>query len=190
MESEAKQQRSCVRALLLVTAILTVLSTGRLQAQSTNGQITGLVSDSSGAAVVGADVNALNKATGVTYHNVTNDSGLYVLPQLLPGPYDVTVNKQGFGTSQHSELTVRTGDHLSLNISLKPGAVQETVNVTDQAPLMNVDQTSQSTVLDNKMITELPQLNRNTLDLTAVTPAIQGQGPLSNQIATLGPTHT
>ena len=187
MESEAKQQRSCVRALLLVTAILTVLSTGRLQAQSTNGQITGLVSDSSGAAVVGADVNALNKATGVTYHNVTNDSGLYVLPQLLPGPYDVTVNKQGFGTSQHSELTVRTGDHLSLNISLKPGAVQETVNVTDQAPLMNVDQTSQSTVLDNKMITELPQLNRNTLDLTAVTPAIQGQGPLSNQIGTLGP---
>jgi hypothetical protein len=187
MESQAKQHHSCIRALVLVSAILAVLSTARLRAQSTNGQIAGLISDSSGAAVVGADVNAVNKATGVTYHNVTNDSGLYVLPQLLPGPYDLTVNKQGFGTSQHSELTVRTGDHLSLNISLKPGAVQETVNVTDQAPLMNVDQTSQSTVLDNKMITELPQLNRNTLDLTAVTPAIQGQGPLSNQIGTLGP---
>ena len=187
MESEAKQHRSCVRALMLVTAILAVLSTAHLQAQSTNGQITGLVSDSSGAAVVGADVNAVNQATGVTYQTTTNDSGLYVLPQLLPGPYDVTVNKSGFGTSQRSDLTVRTGDHLSMNFSIKPGVVQESVTVTDAAPLLNADQTSQSTVLDNKMITELPQLNRNTLDLTAVTPAIQGQGPLSNQIGILGP---
>jgi hypothetical protein len=156
-------------------------------AQSTNGQITGLISDASGAAVVGAQVNAVNQTTGVAYQNTTNDSGLYVLPQLLPGPYKVTVTKEGFGTVERSDLTVRTGDRLSMNFTMKPGVVAESVTVTDTAPLLNADQNSQSTVLDNKMITELPQLNRNTLDLTAVTPAIQGQGPLSNQIGTLGP---
>ncbi|PYY12122.1 MAG: hypothetical protein DMG69_02225 [Acidobacteria bacterium] len=167
-------------------AILVLLGAIYVQAQSTNGQVSGIVNDSSGAAVVGAEITATNTATGVSYSNRTNDSGVYVLPQLLPGQYTITVAKEGFSTVRRSGLTVRTGDHLSLNFELKPGVVQESVTVTETAPLMNADQSASASVLDNKMITELPQLNRNTLDLTAVTPAIQGQGPLSDQIASLG----
>ena len=162
-------------------AILVLLGAIYVQAQSTNGQVSGIVNDSSGAAVVGAEITATNTATGVSYSNRTNDSGVYVLPQLLPGQYTITVAKEGFSTVRRSGLTVRTGDHLSLNFELKPGVVQESVTVTETAPLMNADQSASASVLDNKMITELPQLNRNTLDLTAVTPAIQGQGPLSGQ---------
>lgn len=180
--------RSMYRSTTVLLGLYLAFSgTVYVQAQSSNGQISGIVDDSSGAAVPGAQVTALNSATGVAYTNTTNDSGVYVLPQLIPGQYKMTVSKQGFSEAQRPELTVRTGDRLSVNFELKPGVVQETVTVNETVPLMNADQTATSTVLDNKMITELPQLNRNTLDLTSVTPAVQGQGPLNNQIGTLGP---
>ena len=172
--------------LVALTAGLFSGTTAFLQAQSTNGQISGIVADSSGAAVVGAKVSATNTATGVVYTSTSNSSGVYVLPQLLPGPYRITVSQKGFGVQERSGLQLRTGDRLALNFSLNPGMVQQTVTVNETIPLMNADQSASASVLDNKMITELPQLNRNTLDLTSVTPAMQGQGPLSNKIQSLG----
>lgn len=172
--------------LAALTAGLFSGTTAFLQAQSTNGQISGIVADSSGAAVVGAKVSATNTATGVVYTSTSNSSGVYVLPQLLPGPYRITVSQKGFGVQERSGLQLRTGDRLALNFSLNPGMVQQTVTVNETIPLMNADQSASASVLDNKMITELPQLNRNTLDLTSVTPAMQGQGPLSNKIQSLG----
>jgi hypothetical protein len=152
--------------------------------QSTNGQVSGLITDQSGAAIQDAHITATNVATGVTYSNTTNDSGVYVLPQVLPGTYNVDVVKAGFASLQKKGFLIRTGDRLSLNFTLKPGVVQETVDVSATATLLNTDQSTSASVLDNRMITDLPQLNRNTLDLTAVTPAIQGQGP--QKMDTLG----
>ena len=178
---------SGLRVLVCLLALLGILTTGqRLLAQSSNGQITGLITDSSGAAVQDAKIVATNTETGVTYVSTTNGSGVYVLSQLVPGLYKVSLSKEGFGTVERTELTVRTGDHLSLDLSIKPATTRETVTVTESAPLLQSDQSSASTVLDNKMITELPQLNRNSLDLTQVIPQVQGKGPLSDQVSTLG----
>jgi len=174
-------------SVLLCLALLSFLAVSRSGfAQSSNGQITGLVTDSSGAAVAGASITATNNATGVAYSSTTNGSGVYVLPQLVPGPYRVLLSQQGFATVERPELIVRTGDHLSVDFTLKPATAKEVVTVTESAPLLQSDQSSSSTVLDNKMITELPQLNRNSLDLTGVIPQVQGKGPLSDQISTLG----
>jgi hypothetical protein len=173
--------------LLSFVALLGFLVTNQSAlAQSSNGQVTGLVTDSSGAAVPDAEVTAINSATGVSYRGTTNGSGVYVLSQLVPGPYKVSLNKGGFATIERPQLTVRTGDHLSLDFTMKPATTKEVVTVLESAPLLQSDQSSSSTVLDNKMITELPQLNRNSLDLTQVIPQIQGKGPLSDQISTLG----
>jgi Carboxypeptidase regulatory-like domain len=173
--------------VLLCLALSGFLTAGQSGfAQSSNGQITGLVTDSSGAAIEGASISATNNATGVAYNTTSNGSGVYVLPQLVPGPYKVSLNKQGFATVERPELIVRTGDHLSVDFNLKLATTKEVVTVTESAPLMQSDQSSSSTVLDNKMITELPQLNRNSLDLTSVIPQVQGKGPLSDQISTLG----
>jgi hypothetical protein len=187
MGVQSSESKSCVRLGVMVVTLATLVLTmlGLAHAQSTNGQISGLVTDSSGAALVDADVLAINTVTGVNTTTRTNSAGLYVLPQLLPGNYELKVSKEGFGTGSRTQLTLRTGDKLSLNFTLKPGTVQETVTVTDTA-LLNADQSASAQVLDNKMITELPQLNRNTLDLAGVTPAIQGQGPPADQISTLG----
>lgn len=157
-----------------------------VHAQSSNAQISGVVTDQTGSAVPGATVTAVNGATGVAYAGQTNGAGVYVLSQLVPGKYDLTITSSGFGKVTRSGLVVSTGDSLALNFALTPGAVEQTVTVTAAVPLLSSDRASTSTVLDNKMITELPQLNRNTLDLTSVIPAVQGTGPLSDNIASLG----
>src|ERR1700730_16647499 len=93
---ESSDQQSMICAVLIV---LIVGAAGLVQAQSTNGQISGLVADCSQAALVGANVVATNASTGVTTATKTNESGVYVLPQLLPGNYQVMVTKKGFGSS-------------------------------------------------------------------------------------------
>jgi hypothetical protein len=184
--SRAKISACSFLRVLPCLVVLLALAANQAVAQSSNGQINGLVTDSSGAAVSGASIAATDTATGVAYRGTTNGSGVYVLPQLVPGIYKVTLTKEGFATVERPELTVRTGDHLSLDFSLRPATTKEVVTVTESAPLLQADQSSSSTVLDNKMITELPQLNRNSLDLTQVVPQVQGKGPLSDQISTLG----
>ena len=180
--------RTQTRVAIRLAMFCILVGTGAyVQAQSTNGQISGLITDSTGAAVVNARLTAVNAATGVSYSNTSNGSGVYVLPQLLPGQYEMSVTKDGFGEIKRTGLTVRTGDHLSFNFTLDPGSVQQSITVSDSVPMMSTDQESSATVLDNKTITELPQLNRDTLDLSQVTPAIQGAGPLDTaKLSTLG----
>src|SRR5579863_4592376 len=168
-------------------ALLGLVMAGRqMPAQSSNAELSGVVTDTSGAVVAGAEIKALNTATNVTYTSVSNGSGLYLLTEILPGPYTVTASAPGFGVVKKSGLTLSTGDHLAQNFTLKPGAVEESVTVTTAQTLISSDEASSAAVLNNNMITELPQLNRNALDLTSTTPSIQGSGPPVDQIATLG----
>jgi hypothetical protein len=180
--------QSCLRwrIAFVLACVIAVSGSVCLRGQTTNGQISGLIADSSGAAVPDAKVVARNTATGVAYTTSTNHSGVFVLLQLVPGPYTLTASKTGFADSTKSGVTVRTGDRLALNFTISPGATKQEITVNSTAPIISTDQSTSSTVLSNKMITELPQLNRNTLDLTAVTPAVQGKGPLSDDIGSLG----
>src|SRR5947208_3107837 len=84
---------SVLRELLCLALLGFLITSQNGFAQSSNGQITGLVTDTTGAAVDGASVSATNKATGVAYTSTTNGSGVYVLPQLIPGPYKISLSK-------------------------------------------------------------------------------------------------
>ena len=176
------------RGTLLLLAVLAacIAIAPRAHAQSANAQLTGLVTDLSNAAVPGAQIQAVNAATNVPYAAVSNSAGNYVLPEMLPGAYNITVIASGFGAEKREGLILRTGDHLTQNFALKPGAVETTVTVTSSSATISSDEASTSQTLDNKMITELPQLNRNSLDLTATIPSIQGTGPQSDSILSLG----
>jgi hypothetical protein len=173
---------------IFATAVimLALVPCTEMRAQSSNAQLSGQVTDTTGAAVAGAEVKAVNTATNVPYTATTNEAGIYVLTELLRGPYKLTVHAPGFGTITRSGLTLSTGDHLSQNFTLKPGTVEVSVTVSSAATLISSDEASTADLLSNKMITELPQLNRNALDLTSTSPSIQGSGPLSDQIQTLG----
>lgn len=171
-----------------VAIILTALTTTgpRLRAQTSNAQVSGVITDLSGAVIGNAEITATNTATNVPYRAISNGHGVYVLPELLPGPYTLSVRAQGFGAITQSGLTLNTGDHLTQNFQLKPGAVEQSVTVTAGQALLSSDEASTSDVLNNAMITNLPQLNRDALDLTATVPSIQGSGPQVDTVGTLG----
>ena len=181
-------QNTVERGSLLLLAVLAAYTAiaPRAHAQSANAQLSGLITDISDAAIPGAQIQAVNAATNVPYVAVSNGAGNYVLPEMLPGAYNITVSASGFGAEKRAGLILKTGDHLTQNFVLKPGAVETTVTVTSSSATISSDEASTSTTLDNKMITELPQLNRNALDLTATIPSIQGSGPAVGQIGSLG----
>jgi hypothetical protein len=170
---------------LTLSTILLVLSP-TLQAQTSNAQLSGQITDPTGAVIGGATIKAVNNDTNVPYSAVSNGAGIYVLQELVPGPYSIAVEAKGFGAIKRSGLRLSTGDHLAQNFELKPGAVEESVTVSGGQTLISSDEASTSVVLDNKMITELPQLNRDVLDLTATIPSVQGAGPLADNIPALG----
>ena len=80
-----------------ILLIVIVMQGPSLRAQSSNAELSGVVTDTSGAVVEGAEIKALNTATNVTYSAVSNGSGLYLLSELLPGPYALSVSAPGFG---------------------------------------------------------------------------------------------
>src|SRR6201981_2479730 len=143
-----------------------------LFAQSPNGNINGLVSDTSRAAVVGAEIVAVNDVTGVQYTTKTNDEGIYVLPNLPPGPYRVQVSKIGFKTLIKPDVTLNVQDSLSINFTLLLGAFHEIVTVQGGAPLVNTESGSVSTVVDRNLVENLPLNGRSFNTLLQLTPGV------------------
>src|SRR6201998_4771951 len=148
------------------------LNTFSLFAQSPNGNINGLVSDPSSAAVVGAEIVALNDVTGVQYTTKTNNEGIYVLPNLPPGPYRVQVSKIGFKTLIKPDITLNVQDSLSINFSLLVGAFHEVVTVQGGAPLVNTENAAVGTVVDRQFAENLPMNGRSFQTLIELVPGV------------------
>ncbi len=127
-----------LRVLPLVLAIVGVLTLGVGLAfgQAITGNIVGTVEDSSGAAVVNADVSSVNIATGVTASGKTNSTGQYRFDNLLSGTYRVTVRSAGFRTTT-VVVEVRLNGTSTANVKLEPGASTETVEVSGEAPIID-----------------------------------------------------
>ncbi len=138
----------------------------------TSGDITGLVTDSSGAAVVGATVSVSNKATGAVRRVTTNSEGIYAFPALLPGEYEVKVEQQGFKSALRSNVQLQVQQTARIDITLEIGSVGETVTVTGGATLLATESNSVGTVIENKRIVDLPLNGRNFLQLVATAPNV------------------
>jgi Carboxypeptidase regulatory-like domain len=143
-----------------------------LFAQSPDGNINGLISDPSSAAVVGAEIVAVNDVTGVQYRTKTNAEGIYVLPNLPPGPYRVQVSKIGFKTLIKPDIVLNVQDSLSINFTLLIGAFHEIVTVQGGAPLVNSENATVSTVVDRQFAENLPMNGRSFQTLIDLTPGV------------------
>ena len=149
-----------------------MLSTIHLLAQSPDGNINGLVSDPSSAAVVGAEIVAVNDVTGVQYTTKTNGEGIYVLPNLPPGPYRLQVSKLGFKTIIKPDIVLNVQDALSINFTLPVGATYEVLTVEGGAPLVNTENATVSTVVDRQFAENLPMNGRSFQSLIELTPGV------------------
>ena len=140
--------------------------------QSPNGTINGLVLDPSTGSIVGAEIIAVNDLTGAQYATKTNSEGIYVLPNLPPGPYRIQVSKAGFKTIIKPDIILNVQDALSINFTLPIGAVLETVTITGGAPLVNTESATVSTVVDRQFAENLPMNGRSFQALIDLTPGV------------------
>jgi hypothetical protein len=172
-------------AFLFACAVLLALP---LAAQSPNGTINGRVVDPSNGVIAGADILVINDATGVKYVGKTNDDGIYVVPNLPPGPYRLQVSKVGFKTLIKPDIVLNIQDALSINFTLPVGAAFETVTVEGGASMINTTDASVSTVIDHTYVENMPLNGRSFQDLILLTPGVVTQTPQSSANAALGRT--
>jgi len=150
-----KNERIMWRGFGPLIALLLVLAQGAF-AQANRATVTGTVTDSTGAIVPGVDVAAINKGTSSASRAVSNAEGIFVIPNLAPGIYSVEFKKEGFETVVRSAVTLESTEVARIDASLKVGATTETVTVTTDAPVLDLERASEGTNMKASVINELP----------------------------------
>src|SRR5574341_678684 len=158
---------------IALTASTLALMVSAIFAQQGRGTILGAVTDTNGAVVPGATVTITNTATNVAATATTNDDGYYTAPNLLVGSYSVTVAKAGFKKAVRTGVVLEVDQKAEINVALEAGAVNETVEVTAQAPLVDTASATVGKVIENRRVQELPVNGRNALALVLLAPSVQ-----------------
>jgi len=158
-----------------VFLLVTLCLAGAAWAQGTNsGDIRGTVTDPKGAVVPGVKVTVLDVNTGVALEFTTNNAGLYDTVSILPGNYTVTFTKAGFDEYKVDGIVLQAGDPQTVNGRLTVGSTAVTVSVTGETPLLKTESSDQSTSLEEETVKELPSVNRDWSQLTAMLPGSVG----------------
>ncbi len=160
----------------VMIVLLSLLATPLCFGQGGFGTILGTVTDASAASIPGAQVVAVSDETGTRFQAVTNEYGSYQVLQLRPGIYTIEVEAEGFKKVQRSNIEVRVADRLTLDFTLDLGAITETVTVTSEAPQLRTSDAQTGEVVDNIMIQNLPQLQRDPLQLLILAGNVAGSG--------------
>jgi hypothetical protein len=138
--------------------------------QVQNGQITGVISDSSGAVIAHASIQVRNLATGYEVHIESNESGIYRAQELIVGSYTIRVEMPGFKTVNATNLALDAGTALRVDFKLTIGSRSEEVEVSDAARLVSTDDSRLSYPVDSQQIANLPLDGRNIYNLIQYQP--------------------
>jgi len=158
----------------LVIAVFSV-SGAMAQSQALNGQIEGTVTDANGAAVSGATVTALNLGTGSERSVTTDSEGMYRLPLLPLGTYRVTVEATNFKRFVQEGVTLTTGSIATVNVSLTPGGVNETITITSDAPVADPGKIDVGRVMNTREVQNLPNVSRNPYNFALLQANVTGR---------------
>jgi hypothetical protein len=160
-----------IKLLLLIFLTVPVL---QMSAQQF-GEISGTVTDSSGATITGALVTVTNTATHQVRNAQTNDSGNYSVPYLVPGAYEIRAEKAGFKVTTRTGVDVQVGSVARIDFSLEVGQLSQQVEVTGGAPLLTTESVALGSVIENKQIVSLPLNGRDYLSLVTLSPNVVGE---------------
>lgn len=149
--------------LLALTLSACFLSSAH--AQEVRAAVTGVITDPTGAPIVGVEVTATNLSTSFAVTTKSNDSGDYQTPFLSPGRYQVTAEASGFKKFVAKEVTLQAGDRSRLDIRLEIGALTESVTVNENISLLQTETASRSQVLANEIVQNVPTQGRNPFQI-------------------------
>jgi hypothetical protein len=158
--------------LAAIFVMATILYSTDLRAQVSGGTLSGTISDPSGRAVPQAQVTVKNIATGVEKTFTTNSDGFYTAVNLLPGDYQVTISAAGFNTEVKTGITMNVGAQQTFDLVLHVGTVSHRVEVTTEAPAVEVTSSEISATVNATTVRELPLNGRSWTDLAALQPGV------------------
>src|SRR5713226_5905241 len=162
--------------IFLAAVVVLALTPAAGLGQNVYGSITGIVTDSSGAAISNATVTLTNKDTAEKRTIETDASGNYTFVNILPGRYKLEGEKTGFKKFAQEPIVVQIESGLRVDIALQVGAQSETVEVTSEVPLLQSETQSLGQVVEQRSVTELPLNGRNPLALVGLVPGVVQQG--------------
>ena len=154
---ESRRLRSWpVAGAIAALCVWISLAGGLASAQVDRGSVSGIVTDPSGAGIVGAKVTATNSAMGTQNSTVTTGAGDYTIPELPAGIYSVTVVATGFTTLVRNGITISVGETAQVNLKLGVGQGATTITVTGDAPLLQTDSPQNNVEVTTTDLNELP----------------------------------
>ena len=162
--------RKAICSFLMVTAL--AQAGAPLDAQSTKAELSGFVRDPEGLPVIGADVRLLNMNTDSEQSVSSGPAGQYHFFAIPPGTYAITVTKSGFAALRRDGISLLVGDQISLDFPLQVGGIDQSVNVTAAAPLLQAGRGTVSFVVEQKKVVTLPLDGRNFIPLVALSPGV------------------
>jgi hypothetical protein len=151
--------------------------------QVTGATLSGTVSDQSGGVVPNAGISIKNVATGVTRAVKTDAAGFYSAPNLLPGTYDITATAPGFSSQVQSGVELTVGAQQVLNVAMQVGQVTQAVQVTAEAPTVQLASSAISAVVSATTVRELPLNGRSWTDLATLQPGVSGVNAIQPDFA-------
>ncbi|HEY1212763.1 MAG TPA: TonB-dependent receptor, partial [Bryobacteraceae bacterium] len=137
-----------------------------------SSDISGKVTDPTGAAIAGATIHLLNNGTGAERTATSNDQGDWSIPNVPPANYKLRVEKQGFKVAQVPSIDVEIGKTANGSVVLNVGEVTETVEVNTLPPQLQTQEATVGQVIDTKQINDLPLNGRNVLQLATLAPGV------------------
>src|SRR5437899_202780 len=158
--------------LTLLAVTLGFLFPAASWGQVAGGTISGTVTDSSGRVIGNVQITINNLATGVTRDVTTNDGGFYSAPNLLPGTYQAKFSAKGFKTEARSGIALTVGATEVLDLTMKVGTAVETIQVTGEAPAVQLATSDISAVVNATTVRELPLNGRSWTDLATLQPGV------------------
>jgi hypothetical protein len=161
-----------VRGIWLpLAALLLLLATPNLFAQTDTGSIAGTATDPTGAVIPGAKISATNLDDGLTLSAVSNGVGEFTILAVPRGKYNVTASAEGF-QNESAQVTVIVTTTQNVAFQLKPAGMTATVEVTDAASLINTSDATVGSTIEGKQVTDLPLNGRNFSNLALLTPGV------------------
>jgi hypothetical protein len=169
--------RSCGFSFLQCACLILGLTLSLIYAVPANAQVagatlSGLVTDENGGAVAGAGVSVKNLGTGAVRELTTNGDGFYAAPNLVPGSYEVRVSAKGFQTLLQKDITLTVGAQQALNLTLKVGQLNQTVEVNAAPPDVQTTSSTISATVDSTTVRQLPLNGRDWTSLATLEPGV------------------
>lgn len=161
-----------MRKISVIVVTIFGLAPALLFGQEFRGRVQGTVTDPSQAVIVGATVTLTNVATGVSSTRQTDQTGHYLFDLVNPGTYTVAVEFPGFNRLVQENVVVSARGDVTVNATLTPGAVQDTVTVTERAVAVQFNTAKLETTVDRTLVNRMPMFARNPLLLAKLDPAV------------------